>query len=546
MNCMDEFSVCIGGQAGEGINKAGLLIGRILGLAGYRIYMYYDYPSLIRGGHNFAIICAAGADIGGIRDAIDIVCALDTETVRRHGNRKLLIYDSDVVAADGIGVSATTIVNEEKASPIARNTVLIGAFCRAAGIPREILEEALMLEFGSRLGKNLNLALRGYHAAEERLAIPVRPTDPSPLLSGNDAIALGLIRGGLDAYVSYPMTPSSGILHTMADLAVDTPLLVIHPENEIAVITMALGLSYAGKRVAVGTSGGGFCLMNEGVSLAGMSEQPVVIVMAMRPGPSTGMPTYSSQGDLGFVLHAGHGEFPRLVIAPGTPEEAYEWAARAVHLAWQFQVPVFILSDKNLGEHPASTDIDPEFPIPRPSKRAVRGIYQRYRNTPDGISPFLAPPVAGNVVKVNSYTHDEEGITTEDADKAAAAAVKLIRKGATLEKGMESYGCIQVDGAEDAPVALICFGSTAGVCREVGEHLGLRVVRPIVLEPFPLAQCAAALRGSETIIVVEENATGQLESLIRTYGFATDRRIGSVSGRPFTIDELKQRIREVI
>ena len=543
---MSEFSVCIGGQAGEGINRAGLLIGRIAGLLGYRVYMYYDYPSLIRGGHNFAIIRAKETEIGAITNEIDILCALDQETVTRHTEEKILIYDRDAVRGEGVGVPATTIIKEEGARPIARNTVIIGAFCRAAGVPREILEEAILKEFGSRAEENIRLALRGYHAAEERISLSIRSADPSPLLTGNDAIALGLIRGGIDAYVSYPMTPSSSILHTMAELATGTPLLVVHPENEIAVITMALGLSYAGKRVAVGTSGGGFCLMTEGVSLSGMAEVPIVIVMAMRPGPSTGLPTYSSQGDLLFVLHSGHGEFPRLVIAPGTPKEAYEWSARAVHLAWQFQTPVFILSDKNLGEHPASADIEAEFPVPTPSKVFPQGTYRRYCNTPDGISPLRSPPVQGGVVKVNSYTHDEDGISIEDPEQASAAIVKLIRKGAALEREMEQYGCLRIDGVEDAPVALICFGSTAGVCREIGERLSLRVVRLIVLEPFPLAQFEGALLGVEEIIIIEENATGQLDTLIRRFGYISDRRINSVSGRPFTVNELEERVREAI
>ncbi|MCQ1538005.1 2-oxoacid:acceptor oxidoreductase subunit alpha [Methanocalculus taiwanensis] len=543
---MNDYSICIGGQAGEGINKAGLLIGRVLGLLGYHLYMYYDYPSLIRGGHNFAILRAAEDTIGAIQGKPEIVCALDQETVNRHGNGSLLIYDSDDCKGEGIGIPATTIIREEGGAPIARNTVLIGAFCRAAGIPPEILKEAIQKEFGGRADENQRLALRGYHAAEERMQIPIRTHDPLPMLAGNDAIALGLIRGGLDAYVSYPMTPSSSILHTMADLAQNTPVLVIHPENEIAVITMALGLSYAGKRVAVGTSGGGFCLMTEGVSLAGMAEQPVVIVMAMRPGPSTGMPTYSSQGDLGFVLHAGHGEFPRIVIAPGTTEEAYEWSARAVHLAWQFQVPVFVLSDKNLGEHPKSTSIDPAFAVPIASIRSPRGTYARYCNMPDGISFFYPPPLSGNVVKVNSYTHDDVGITTEDPDLAAASAVKQIRKGATIENEMAYYGCLRVDGREDAPVALICFGSTGEACREIGERLSLKVIRPIVLAPFPLAQFSDALAGVERMIVVEENATGQLDSLLRGYGIVSDRRIANVSGRPFFLDELELKVRGVM
>ena len=203
------------------------------------------------------------------------------------------------------------------------------------------------------------MAKRAYDQLATVRTIPRCSNPPRPLLTGNEAVGLGLIRGGLDAYVSYPMTPSSSLLHFLAGEKERFGITVVHPENEIAVILMALGFASAGKRAAVGTSGGGFCLMTEGLSLAGMAELPVVILMSQRTGPSTGLPTYTGQSDLRFVLHAGQGEFPRLIVAPGDASEAFLWSARAMELAWRCQVPAFILTDKTLSEGTYSTDISP-------------------------------------------------------------------------------------------------------------------------------------------------------------------------------------------
>lgn len=198
--------------------------------------------------------------------------------------------------------------------------------------------------------KNLSIARKGYEVVREEGVIPRVGTTCCPLINGNEAIGLGLLQGGLDAYVAYPMTPTSNLLHFLAGAARDFPITVVHPENEIAVMLMALGLSYAGKKTAVGTSGGGFCLMTEGFSLAGGAEVPIVVVMGQRTGPSTGLPTYTGQTDLRVVLHAGQGEFPRIVVAPGSPEQAYIWSSIALSLAWKCQVPAVILADKTLCE----------------------------------------------------------------------------------------------------------------------------------------------------------------------------------------------------
>ncbi len=365
---MNEVSVLIGGKAGDGINSAGAMVAQLLNHCGYRIYLYFDYPSLIRGGHNFAIVRGRETATGTCGKQVDFVLALNQETVERHKETwktdTAVIFNKDLVKAPGQGIPIREILAAEQAPEIMGNSAIIGGFAKAAGIPWTTVEAV----FTSHIPKGTDLNLRVARRAYDMLATvhPVSPCDnpPLPLLTGNEAIGLGMVNGGLEAYVSYPMTPSSSLLHFLAEEQERLGITVVHPENEIAVILMALGFASAGKRAAVGTSGGGFCLMTEGLSLAGMAELPIVLLVSQRTGPSTGLPTYTGQADLLFVQHAGQGEFPRLIVAPGTTEEALYWSEVAMHIAWEFQVPAFILSDKTLSEGTYSTDLSrvPENP----------------------------------------------------------------------------------------------------------------------------------------------------------------------------------------
>ncbi len=244
------------------------------------------------------------------------------------------------------------------------------------------------------------MARSAYDVAQTKKAVPYIGPGFLPVMTGNEAMGLGLVHGGMDAYISYPMTPTSNILHFLAEEASHLPITVVHPENEIGVIIMALGFAYAGKKAAVGTSGGGFCLMTEGLSFAGQSEIPVVIVVGQRTGPSTGLPTYTGQSELHFVLHAGQGEFPRLIVAPGDAEESYAWASLAVQLAWKYQVPAIILGDKTLNEGTYSFDrneiegLYPDPDIPGAEPAAGPG-YGRYRLNDSGVSPLAFPGSPG-------------------------------------------------------------------------------------------------------------------------------------------------------
>jgi 2-oxoglutarate/2-oxoacid ferredoxin oxidoreductase subunit alpha len=554
---MNEFSVLIGGKAGFGIDKSGAVIGRLLNRAGYRVYIYRDYPSIIRGGHTFSVIRASINRIAALTSAIDLIIALDQETFDLH-KAKLkdnccVIFDADNIKLDasfmrGLGLPFGAILKEEHAPEIMRNTSMIGAMTKAIRIDFGALEGVLKKEFITETDLNIKIARRGFDAAKEWVRIDSLKQPSLPLLSGNEAIALGLLKGGLDAYISYPMTPTSPILHYLARIAGDVSIDVIHPENEMSVILMALGYSYAGKRAAVGTSGGGFCLMTEGLSFSGMAELPVVIVLGQRPGPSTGLPTYSTQTELYFALHAGHGEFLRFVAAPGDAEEAYYWSAIAMNISWKYQIPAIILSDKNLGESVFNFDMDT---VEKAGKEDLllwdnKLPYKRYVLKDNGVSPLAWPPHKDAVIKVNSYEHDEYGITTEDPGVTKLMQDKRLRKEIFLAEELENMAAVKVYGNKNSETAVLCWGSNKGVCIEAAQKLDLKVIQPIVMSPFPVKQFRESLGGVKRLISVENNATGQLARLLRNYGLNVSGMILKYDGRQFSCDELVAEVRRAL
>ncbi len=555
---MDELSVLIGGKAGFGIDRASLVLARIIGQLGYRLYVYRDYPSLIRGGHTFSIIRASREKVAAYKDRIDALIALDQETFDTHKGRlqegAVVIYDASSVTPDAlpprskaIRLPLATILKEEKAGEIMRNSCAIGAFAKAFSIDWDLVERIFWKDFAEEAEPNLRVAKRGSIAAEVCATLELLDKEKLPLLTGNEATALGLIKGGVQAYISYPMTPTSPILHYMARMADEFAIKVIHPENEIAVMLMALGMAYCGQRAAVGTSGGGFCLMTEGLSLSGMAELPVVVVLGQRPGPSTGLPTYSCQTELFFAMSAGQGEFLRFIAAPGDTEEAYSLSRMALEISWKYQIPSILLTDKTLGEGAYSFDIELS-KEPKEQQEMMwdrTGSYKRYQDTDMGISPLTFAPDREAVIKVNSYEHDEYGITTESAGLTEKMQNKRLRKEDYLEIDLEYCECVKAFGDRNSKTALVCWGSNKGVCIEVGNKLGLKVVQPLILMPFPVKQFKRALEGIDKIVCVESNATGQLAELISRYGIRTNNSILKYDGRPFSVEELTEKVQEV-
>jgi 2-oxoglutarate/2-oxoacid ferredoxin oxidoreductase subunit alpha len=548
-----EVSVLVGGKAGEGISSAGQIIAQLLGQLGYRVHMQFDYPSLIKGGHNFAIIRGARGKIGAVRSHVDLILALDQETLRLHEPRLndhgVVVYNADTARYPaGIGIPIRSILAAEQAPAVMGNSAILGAFVRAAGIDWPLAERVLSKSFRKGTGQNLRIARRAHDASEERLRIPALGRPGLPVFTGNEAMGIGLVEAGLGVYLSYPMSPTSNLLHFLANFADEVRIRVIQPESEIAVILAALGCAFAGTRAAVGTSGGGFSLMVEALSLAGMAELPVVVVLGQRAGPSTGLATYTAQADLGFAIHAGHGEFPRLVIAPGDAEEGRTWIRAAMDLAWKFQLPAVFLPDRTICEGMYS--LDPAETMEHTADPVMAGPdnhpYLRYALTDSGISPLLFPPATGEVIRVNSHAHDTDGITTEEPGVTRAMAEKRKRKMLGLATEIEKMHPVKVAGDPDATTGLLCWGSNKGICGELGEAMGLRVIQPVALWPFPERSFAKAMDGVERFFGVETNETGQLTRLVREFGYRADGMVLKYDGRPYMLDELEQELRRVM
>ena len=365
------------------------------------------------------------------------------------------------------------------------------------------------------------------------------------ILAGNQAIALGAIAGGLDTYYAYPMTPASTILHYLADLAPKFGIAVVHPESEIAVINMAIGSSFSGAKSMVGTSGGGFSLMVEGFSLAGMTEAPVLVVLSMRCGPATGVPTYTEQADLKFALSAGHGDFLRIVASPGSIQEAFYLSAEMLDLVWKFQTPGILLTEKHLSESSMTVDLDLEKTRwAKPKLFEKNEDYKRYLDTEDGISPMIFPPHQ-QLIKWNSYEHDEMGFTTEDAEKITTMKNKRSKKVSSFIDYMRNeLKTVNIYG-DDGPV-IFTYGSTTMSVLEALKFgkINARVVQPIYLNPFPSWNFSEYR--NQKAIVVEMSSSGQFADFLKEKANIVDQKvIKKYDGRPFDPIGLSNKLKEV-
>lgn len=549
---VQEYSVLIGGQAGDGIRLAGGSVARLFNRLGYWVFVYNDYQSLIRGGHNFTVVRASGKRVQAHRNMVDIIVAFNQETVEKHRWRlkegSLVIFDSDSVKAEGLGLPLTGIAKKRNLPMIVRNTAALGALASTLGLEFHLVEEVVRRSVRRNVEENVAVAKEGYETSKGYkgfLQVQAVDNPPRPILSGNEAIGLGAVKAGLKLYVAYPMTPSTPLLHYLAGNADELGIAVVQPENEIAVIGIAEGAAYAGVRTMVGTSGGGFCLMVEHLSLAGQAEIPIVVMLGERPGPAIGLPTYHAQGELFFPIFAGHGEFPRIVVSPGDADEAFYLSAEAQNLAWRFQVPVILVADYSLLESSFSSLLDEgRVLIGKPKTWSGGGEYKRYLLTGDGVSPLAFPGTAGVTVKVNSYEHDEYGVTTEDPVLTVRNAEKRLAKSRAIEDELRKKETVKTYGNMQADTVLVTWGSTKGAVVEVAEEHGFGVLQPLYLNPLPVWEMEKYFPGKKNIVCVEANSTGQLARWVRFHGFRVDRTILKYDGRALTVDELEEKIRE--
>lgn len=576
----NSVSFLIGGEAGQGLTRSGFLLGKALMRGGFHVFGANDYPSVIRGSHNFYVLRASDEEVHSQGDRVDLLLALNSETVELHKGEVAsgggIVYDEkDELTGRDVGrddvsllpVPLTAIVKDVEGTDIVRNTVALGAALGLVGYDREIMKGVISDTFSGRdniIAMNNRALDEGYDYARdnyEGFPCILEPSYGGPtkiFLTGNEAIALGAVQAGCRFYAAYPMTPASPVLHYLISREEETGMLVIQTESEISALNMVVGAGYAGLRAMTATSGGGFCLMTEALSLAAMTETPIVLMVGQRPGPSTGLATYTSQGDLLFAIHAAHGEFPRVVAAPGDVDECFRLTMEAFNLAERHQVPSLILTDKYLLESQKSTDpFEDETGIDRGDLRmddAWTGAeeYMRYRITEGGVSPRVLPGIRGATVFANSNEHVEYGYSTSEAEETAKMVDKRFRKSRSLRREVESLDPVRVYGEKAADVAIWGWGSTKGPALEALKLLGrdgvdAAFVQPVYMEPFPGKAVAEALERFSEHILVEGNRTAQLGTLVKlNVGHAFDHTLLKYDGRPFNPGEIHSKVREVL
>ncbi len=572
-----DYSIKICGEAGQGIQTIGDTLGRVFSRTGYHVFTAQDYESRIRGGHNFYLIRFSDRPVYAIREKIDILISLDLPGINLHKEELkesgILVYDSRSLKfippkdkTSYLDIPFEDLAIKHGGSKIMSNVVAVGAVLGMLGMDIEILLDIIKDTFKKKgepvIKANIDSAMAGYDYAVKncpRCSFSVSAkNNPKLLISGVEAIGLGAISGGCKFYTAYPMTPSTGILNFMAENSIDYGIIVEQAEDEIAAINIAIGASFAGIRAMTGTSGGGFALMVEGLSLSGMTETPIVIALGQRPGPATGFPTRTEQADLNFALYTAHGEFPRVIFAPGTPEQALYLTNRAFDLAEKYQIPVIILFDQHLADSQWTYDeLDPgrlryyDYRL-RADKLSLIKEYKRHAFTDTGITPLAVPGESEHLVVTDSDEHDEEGHIVEDAETRIKMVEKrLLKKFPLLQREIEPP---VIYGDERPDIVLTCWGSTYGVIRECVDDLSgkykIAMIHFSELWPFPLREkfdYLGLLDKAKITICIEHNATSQFTRLFKTEtGYNFHYRINRFDGRPFTIEELEKRIKDIL
>jgi len=506
-----KLTIIIGGAAGQGINKVSQIISNILSKHGYFTFNYRDYQSLIRGGHNFNTLTISDQQIESHESKADILVALDKRTIKTH---------KQALKKNGTTILGNQFKNESRNLNIA----LAGCLTKILGIPLKNLEEEIKSQF-KESAEAIKAAKKGFNSQETKHKLK-KLNNKTSILSGSQAIAIGARNSKIDIYIAYPMTPATNAMHELAKNQVENNLTVFQAENEIAGASMAIGASFAGAKTLIGTSGGGFDLMSETLSFQGQSEIPLTVYLASRPGPATGVPTYTSQADLDIALRAGHGEFPRIVIAPANPTEVIEKTSEALYLAEKFQTLSIILSDKHLAESEFSTT---EKPKPTPEIKITR-------NLPDQ-----------TIVKASSYECDELGNTTESYTLTENRANARVEKYNNIKKYIEkNFEMIKIHGNKKSKNLIIGWGSTSGAIKDAIKNLDTKFLQVLYCKPLS-PKIKKEIQAANKVILVECNVTGQLGRLIREKtGIKIKNRLLKYNGRPFHSDELNKLLKEML
>jgi len=538
---MMEFNLKIAGEAGHGLLTFELGLTEILARTGYHFFAIKNYMSRIRGGHNFHMIRIADEPVHALRGNVwEMVLAFDEEADRRHrstlGQSGILI---DQIEIQQIGQA----VQQTFPEPMAVNTVLMGIVLSVidfdpvrladVGLPED---RKTMIKEGFRYAEGKNLAGR----------YTIKPSFEKFLrFDGNQALAFGAILGGCQFMAAYPMTPATSIMNYFANAAQDLPIHFEQAEDEIAAVNMVLGASYAGLRAMTATSGGGFDLMTEGLSLAGITETPLVVIVSQRPGPSTGLPTRTEQGDLNLLIHAGHGEFPRMIFAPGTIMEAIEIARDAFDLADTLQCPVLILTDQHLADSIQVLEQDVPLSVNQRTCQPYGETYQRYALTQGGLSPLTYPGIGQALVRVDSDEHGEDGRITEDLDLRVRMVDKRMKKWKYME-GLSRKPTFC--GDPDSEWIILSWGSNRQIVEEAVwkiNQTGIPLAALHFAQVYPLfpEMVAAWILEQRKIVCLENNASGQFAGLLkREFGLKIKHQLLKYNGECFTVQEVREHL----
>jgi 2-oxoglutarate ferredoxin oxidoreductase subunit alpha len=567
----------IGGEAGFGIMSTGTIFSKIFAKKGYSVIDNNEYPSLIRGGHNTYTVRISSDEIFSINRDINVLVALNEETVRLHQEEVVyggyIVYDEETCEIEDIKkarkdinyimVPFSKIISELGAPKVMINNVSLGASIALLNYDLDILKNMIKDIFGRKGPEVVSLNIRsselGYKYIKEKLKVNayeleiVKPVSKM-LVTGNDAVFLGAVRAGCKFYAAYPMTPSSSILHSFASVENDYNIVTKHAEDEIAVINMAIGASFAGIRAMVATSGGGFSLMNEGIGSAAMTETPIVIVLCQRAAPAIGLPTWTEQGDMLFAIHSSHGEFLRVVMAPGDPEECFYLTGKAFNLADKYQIPVIVMLDKYLSENHFTyekfnyKDITVDRGKLLTRSKDIGKEYKRYLNTEDGISPRVVTGLEGGIHIANSDEHDEGGYSEDSAYNRKIMVDKRFRK---IKKLIEEIPSPKIYGPTDAEITIWSWGSCKGPILEAMNILNrkekkVNLIHFTYLYPFDSETIEGIIEESNKNVVVENNKTSKLAKIIMmNTGHRIKNKILKYSGRQFLPGEIISGIEKI-
>lgn len=560
-----DISIVLGGAAGQGVQTVEALLVSVLKREGYHVFAIKEYMSRIRGGSNSTEIRVTNSRRRAFVSRIDILLAMDKDVLphleHRISPETIVLGERSKVCTmttcPVVDVPFTQFANE-LGNPLYTSTVAVGVALGMLDADQEVFEGYLRERFARKgeevVAKNIEAAKKGY-AFGKHLAYDAgievhisrhEKVKEEVLVDGVTALGMGTLAGGCNYISSYPMSPGTGLLTFLAEQSEAFGVAVDQAEDEIAAINQGLGAWYAGARAIVTTSGGGFALMTEGVSLAGIIETPIVVHIGQRPGPATGLPTRTEQADLNLALYAGHGEFPRAIFAPGTPEEAFLAAQQAFHVADTHQIPVFILTDQYL--------LDSISSFPKESLKYLKiqsGVvvtkpnYQRYALTKDGISPRGIPGNGEGLVGVDSDEHDEAGHITE------SAAVRLSMHGKRLSKlpalREAAFLPTEIGDVAHADTLVVTWGSNKGVIEEALELSKREDMAALHFsQVYPLPEKAKKLFARKKIVVMENNATGQFANLLKLeYSVKISDTILKYDGDPFSVEEVVKALKKL-